>query len=112
MPEKMEGFGQLVETARVNKEYSREKLSELVGVSEKHIYNIEHKGAMPSFSLLANLIYTLELPPEKVFYPNTEFTNPKLANVLKAVRRLNDSDLNVIKDVADSLLRNRKTDNS
>ena len=107
MPKKLEGFGQFVETARVNKEYSREKLSELVGVSEKHIYNIEHKGAMPSISLLAELIYTLELPPEKIFYPNTEFVNSKLATVLKAVRRLDDNDLNVIKDVADSLLRNR-----
>ena len=108
MPRKLERFGQLVETARVNKEYSRERLAEMVGVSSKHLYNIEHKGATPSISLLLDLVYTLELPPEKIFYPNTEFTNSKLANVLKAVRRLNDGELNVIKDLTDSLLRNRK----
>ena len=54
MPRKLEGLGQIIETARVDKDYSREKLSELVGVSTKHIYNIEHNGAMPSISLLAD----------------------------------------------------------
>lgn len=47
---------------------------------------------------MAELIYTLEIPPEKVFYPNNELTNPKLANVLNAVRRLNDSELSIIKE--------------
>lgn len=108
MPRTLEGLGQIIETARVDKGYSREKLSELVGVSTKHIYNIEHNGAMPSISLLADLVYTLEIPPERVFFPNAELTNPRLANVLNTVRRLNDDDLNIIKDVADSIIRNKK----
>ena len=108
MPRKLEELGQIIETARVDKDYSREKLSELVGVSTKHIYNIEHNGAMPSISLLADLVYTLEIPPERVFFPNAELTNPRLANILNTVRRLNDNDLNIIKDVADSLIRNKK----
>jgi len=45
VPRKLEELGQIIETARVDKDYSREKLSELVGVSTKHIYNIEHNGA-------------------------------------------------------------------
>lgn len=56
MPRKLEGLGQIIETARVDKDYSREKLSELVGVSTKHIYNIEHNRAMPSIRRFLCLI--------------------------------------------------------
>ena len=108
MPRKPEGLGKTIETARTDKELSREKLAELVGVSPKHLSNIEHGISLPSVPVLAELIYTLEIPPEKVFYPNNELTNPKLANALNAVRRLNNSELSIIKDLADSLLRSRQ----
>ena len=108
MPRKPEGLGKTIEAVRTDKELSREKLAELVGVSPKHLSNIEHGISLPSVPVLAELIYTLEIPPEKVFYPNNELTNPKLANALNAVRRLSDADLNIIKDVADSLIRNKR----
>lgn len=107
MPRKPEGLGKTIEAARTGKELSREKLAELIVVSPKHLSTIEHGISLPSVPVLAELIYTLEIPPEKVFYPNNELTNPKFTNALNAVRRLNDNDLNVIKDVADSLMKNR-----
>lgn len=108
MPRKPEGLGKTIEAARTDKEFSREKLAELVGVSPKHLSNIEHGISLPSVPVLADLVYTLEIPPERVFFPNAELTNPRLANVLNTVRRLNDNDLNIIKDVADSIIRNKK----
>lgn len=65
MPRKLEELGQIIETARVDKDYSREKLSELVGVSTKHIYNIEHNGAR-LFHVLVLLFQYLYIAKERM----------------------------------------------
>jgi transcriptional regulator with XRE-family HTH domain len=100
-------LGELVEAARLKKNLSRSKLSEQIGVGERHIYAIEHEGGNPSYSVLRKLIYALEISPDDIFYPQNEHTNPKLATLSKAIRRLDDRELNIIKVTVDALLQNR-----
>lgn len=108
MPTHLEGFGRLVETARIEKAYSRERLGELAGVSSKHIYNIEHKAAVPSVPLLLELIRILELPPERVLYPTTCGDESMVEAVRRSVRALDERELAIVKDLIGSLLRNRR----
>ena len=65
-------------------------------------------SSLPFNASCSRFLKSLEIPPERVFFPNAELTNQRLANILNTVRRLNDNDLNIIKDVADSLIRNKK----
>ena len=112
MPNRLEGFGHLLETCREKKGYSREKLGELVSTSTKHIYNIEHREAVPSVPLLKRLVCTLDIPPVLVFYPATEYVESKGDEISRAMRLMDERELFIVQDVVDSLLRNRANDNS
>ena len=100
-------LGELVEAARLRKNLSRSKLSEQIGVGERHIYAIEHEGGNPSYSVLQKLIYALEISPDDIFYPQNEYANSKLATIFRAIRRLDERELNIIKATVDALLLNR-----
>jgi transcriptional regulator with XRE-family HTH domain len=103
----VELLGEMVEAARLRKALSRSKLSEQIGVGERHIYAIEHEGGNPSYSVLQKLIYALEISPDEIFYPQSEHTNLKLATLFRAIRRLDDREINIIKTIIDALLQNR-----
>ncbi len=100
-------LGEVIEAARLRKKLSRSMLSEQIGVGERHIFAIEHEGGNPSYSVLRKLIYALEIPPEDILYPQNEHTNPKLMVLFRAIRRLDDNEINVIKATVDALLQNR-----
>ncbi len=107
MHNKVELLGEMVEAARLRKNLSRSKLSDQIGVGERHIYAIEHEGGNPSYSVLQKLIYALELSPDEIFYPQNENTIPKLATLFRAIRRLDDREINIIKMTVEALLQNR-----
>jgi len=103
----VELLGEMVEAARLRKGLSRSKLSEQIGVGERHIYAIEHEGGNPSYSVLRKLIYALEISPEDIFYPQNDYNNPKFATLSRAIRRLDDHEMNIVKATVDALLQNR-----
>jgi len=105
--DEVELLGGMVEAARLKKNLSRSKLSEQIGVGERHIYAIEHEGGNPSYSVLRKLIYALEMPPEDIFYTQNDHSNPKLETLYRAIRRLDDHEINIIKATVDALLQNR-----
>lgn len=113
MPYILEGFGCLLETCRAKKGYSREKLGEVVGVTSKHIYNIEHGNGSLSLDLLKKLVCALDIPTVPVFYPTTDHVDSQVDEISRELRLMDEKELSIVKDLLDSLLRNRKnvTDN-
>ena len=101
-----EVLGQLVKEKRLEKSLSREKLAEKVGVGARHIFSIEHEGGNPSYKVLRKLIYTLELSPDDIFYPQNEETNPELASLFKMIRRCDEYQLAIIRATVEALLQN------
>lgn len=65
-----EALGALVEKARERKQLSRESLAEQLGITDRHLFSIERENKTPSYRILKKLIYTLEIPPEEIFYPD------------------------------------------
>jgi len=102
-----EPLGELVEAARQRKNLSRSMLSEQIGVGERHIYAIEHEGGNPSYRVLQKLIYALEISPDEIFYPQNVHTNPRLAALFRAIRRLDDREIEVITAAVDAFLKHK-----
>jgi transcriptional regulator with XRE-family HTH domain len=103
-----EVLGQLVKEKRLEKNLSREKLAEKVGVGSRHIFAIEHEGGNPSYKVLRELIYTLELSPDDIFYPQNEDTNPALAGLFKMIRRCDEYQLSIIRATVEALIQNEQ----
>lgn len=101
-----EVLGELVEKAREKKHLSREALAEQLGITDRHLFSIERENKNPSYRLLRQLIYALEIPPEEIFYPGNVFDDSNYVPLIRSLNRLNESERAIIKDLVDSLIRN------
>ena len=109
MQDNYEALGALVEKARERKQLSREAFAEQLGITDRHLFSIERENKTPSFRILKKLIYTLEIPPEGIFYPEKPSNVSEYAAVIRAVSRLDAVELAIIKDLVESLIRNRRS---
>lgn len=101
-----EVLGKIVKEKRLEKNLTRQKLAEKVGVGTRHIFAIEHEGGNPSYKVLRELIYTLEISPDDIFYPQNAGTNPELASLFKLIRRCEGYQLAIIRATVEALLQN------
>lgn len=99
-------LGKLVKKKRLEKNLTRQMLADKVGVGTRHIFSIEHEGGNPSYKVLRELIYTLELSPDDVFYPQNVETNSELISLFKMIRRCDKYQLSIIRATVEALLQN------
>lgn len=102
-----EQFGMLIENAREKKHLTREALAEELGIGVRHLFAIEREKKNPSFPLLKKLVFSLDISPESVFSPDKPTDDSLYAATVRAIGRLDDRELHILKDITDSLLRNR-----
>lgn len=62
-------FGKNVKSYRKKKKMTQDTLGEKVGVSTKHISNIECGVSFPSSSIISQIASTLEIEPYMLFVP-------------------------------------------
>lgn len=64
-----ETFGADVKAARKVKQLSRKTLAEQVNIDWRYLANIENEGAIPSLTVIIQLIKACGLPVERYFNP-------------------------------------------
>lgn len=62
-------LGEQIKNARLHKGISQEQLAEMLNCSSRHIMAIENEQKKPGYWLLYNLIRTLNIPADTIFYP-------------------------------------------
>ena len=62
-------LGEQIKNARLHKGISQEQLAEMLNCSSRHIMAIENENKNPGYWLLYNLIRTLNIPADTIFYP-------------------------------------------
>ena len=63
------GLGAVIKNARMNKQFTQERLAEMIGVGPRHIMAIENEGKHPSYEVLYNLIHILDISADLIFRP-------------------------------------------
>lgn len=99
-------LGKLVKEKRLNKKLTRQKLAEKIGVGTRHIFSIEHEGGNPSYKVLRELVYTLEIPPDEVFYPQNADTDTELKKLIKLIRLCDEHQLTILRATVEAMLHN------
>ncbi len=107
MQDNFEALGALVEKARERKQLFREAFAERLGIADRQLFSIERENRTPSYRMLKKLIYVLEIPPEEIFYPDKPSNASEYTAIIRAISRLDAAELAIIKDLVDSLIRNR-----
>ena len=87
MPDKsLDRLAVAIRAARNQREMTQEKLSELSGVSVRHIGKIENGEINPSFEVLLSLVTILKISFDTLFYQDSTKENVNI-NELGAVYR-------------------------
>ena len=62
-------MGTIIKKRREQLGISQEQLAEMLNCSSRHIMAIENENKKPGYWLLYNLIRTLNIPADTIFYP-------------------------------------------
>ena len=65
-------LGDVVKSARQEKQMTQIKLAELLSISTRHLKSIENGYRKPSYDLLVRIIHELDIPADAVFHPECE----------------------------------------
>lgn len=103
-------LGKLVKEKRLEKNLTRQMLADKIGVGIRHIFSLEHEGGNPSYKVLRDLVYTLELPPSDIFYPQNVETNSELTSLFNMIKRCNQYQLSIVQATIKAILENEYLD--
>ena len=93
-------LGAVVKAARIHKGLSQEQLAELIDCSPRHIMSIENESKKPGYWKLYNLIRTLNIPADSIFYPEfntiTDEKSKLIGNITHSLHHCDIHDLQII----------------
>lgn len=102
-------FGQAVKAARSNQKITRDALAEIVGVSVRHLAEIENRGQHPSFQVFYMLATMFNLSVDQYFYPDKAPAKSSQRRILDAKLDELDSDgLEIVSGTTDAILNIRQ----
>lgn len=101
----IKNMGYILKQARLKMGYTRDQLSERVGISHRYLTAIENEERRPSYEVLSKLLRNLGLSADSIFYPEKE-SEPEEKQLLRLFQQRSERDRKVIKSIIDTLLDN------
>ena len=103
-----ESLGFLIKEKRKLKGLTQSRLAQLCGISISHVGKLEDGAYVPKLSTYLKLAEILKFDIEDI-KTNQKYTPRKLeAEILKVLRKYNESDLKLCLDIIISIEKNRK----
>lgn len=97
-------LGNSIREARLQKGFSQEELSEKVGVTPTHIKHIESGHRQPSVPLLYNLVKTLDLSLDNIFFVKNNSQSYNDIQIL--ISTCSENQLQLIKEIIIAIKNN------
>lgn len=101
-------LGERLKSAREERGYTREQLSERSGVSERYIIAIENEGSIPKIPVLNDLLRGLGLSADFIFYPENDVDDPQLDQLIRLYYTCDVRDRKVIIALVNSLIDSKE----
>ena len=101
-------LGEVLKTARLEMGFTRDQLSELVGISPRYLMSIEHEGKKPSYDILFKLIRKLAINPDDIFFPERHDEHESERKQLEQMLKLcNKQELSIISATVYAFLKTK-----
>lgn len=104
----LHNFGNIIKTARQEKELTRDQLSEKVGIGYRHLMGIENENKFPSFAVLFHLIRELGISADTIFYPEKTVNDSEKDKLSRMLLLCTEQEIQAFMAMLDILLVNRK----
>ena len=108
-------IGQRIKKIRIERGYTQEKLSEMIGVGASHMSHIEGGKTIPSMEVFINLCNVLECSSDELLCRESKTAKPILGHWLGSlVSDCNDEEMKILTDILvaakHTIRKNRKTE--
>jgi len=100
-------LGAAIRAARLRKGITQEALAELVDITPTHQKHIESGHRSPSVEKLFLLVKTLDMSLDNCLFPEQGTGSGRVREIQIMLNQCGEKELNVIRDVAVSLMANR-----
>lgn len=104
MDELLNIFGRTIKEARQAANLTQEELAEQVGITTRYIMAIENENKQPSMKVLFNLIRTLKIPADMIFFPEIHHADEKKEHLIHMIHMCDDRDVQVATATIKALL--------
>lgn len=104
MHSKHETLGAVIKAAREKNHMTVEDLAAQVGISERYLYRIENEGQKPRYALLYELIRTLSIPADTIFYPEMADIESEAGDLIRMLCHCDKRFLSVAKSMLQALI--------
>lgn len=106
-------IGQRIKAKRIEKGFTQEQLSEIIGVGPSHMSHIESGSAVPSFEVFISILNALGCSADALLCRETEAAKPLLHSWLsELVADCDPTEMKILSDIlvaAKQTLRKNKT---
>ena len=100
-------LGSVIKAARLDKHFTREQLADKLDIGYRHLMGIENRHKTPGFDLLFRLVRELEIPGDKIFYPEMGGDPSEAEPLVRTIYRCGSKEINAVKALLDVLLKEK-----
>ena len=97
-------FGFIVKSARENSKMTVEELAEKLSLTDRYIYKIESGEKLPSFKVLYQLVRTLSINPNSIFYPEAPSKELEIEDLIRMLQGCDEEFIDVVKATVKALV--------
>lgn len=101
-------FGNIIKTARIENEMTREHLSERAGIGYRHLMGIENENKAPSIFVFFRLIRALGISADTIVYPEKTIASAEKDKLYRMLSRCTENEIRAFIAMLDVLLSDRK----
>ena len=98
--------GRNFKNARINKNYTRERLAERAEISGRYLTAIENEERSPGLEVIYRLIHALGVSADVIFYSDKEKDND-LEHIIKLYQNCSERDKALIRTMLDAMNDNK-----
>lgn len=80
-----------------------EELAEKLSLTDRYIYKIESGEKLPSFKVLYQIVRTLSINPDSIFYPESPSKELDIEDLIRMLQSCDDEYIGVIKATVKAL---------
>ena len=102
-----DSLGRVLKAARKEKGLTREQLSEIINITPRYLMSIENENKKPSYDVLFRLVRQLGISADTIFYPENQYANTKVNQLIRLLYLCDERELNVTAATIKALLENK-----
>ena len=80
-------LGDVIRQYRIERGFTQNELSEEISLSSRQIMSLEGDQCLPTFETLSKLVQVLNIPGDRIFYPDTDENSAALDSFIALYRR-------------------------